>query len=104
VSSHRPDDIAGVVGALMGRDALSGRPVEAEAMGYCRANLERYGESTSRPRLYARGLGRDGESVPRSRPFVRGLERGGDSVGRPRPLMRGLERGREPVASDKARG
>ena len=65
VSSRRPAEIAGVVDALMGRDALSGSPVEAEAMGYCRAGLERYGESLSRSRLYARGLGRDGESVPR---------------------------------------
>ena len=65
VSSRRPADIAGVVGALMGRDARSGRLVEAEATGCCRAGLERYDESTSRPRLHARGLGRDGELVPR---------------------------------------
>ena len=86
MSSRRSADIAGVVGALMGRDALSGRPVEAEATGYCRAGLERDGESASCPRLYVWGLGRDGESVPRSRPFVRG----GDSVGLPRPFVRGL--------------
>ena len=73
--------------ALIRRDALLWRSVEAEATGYYRAGLERDGESASRPRLYARGLGRDGESVPRPRPFVRGLERGG-----------------EPVASDKAGG
>jgi len=65
VSSRRPADIAGVVGALMGRDALSGRPVEAEATGYCRAGLERYEESLSRSRFYARGLRRDRELVPR---------------------------------------
>ena len=104
VSSRRPTDIAGVVGALMGCDALSGRLVEAEATGCCRAGFERDGESTSRPRLHARGLGRDGELVPRPRPFVRGLERGGDSVGRPRPPVRGLERGGEPVGSDEAEG
>ena len=33
-------------------------------MGHCRAGLERYEESLSRSRLYARGLGRDGECVP----------------------------------------
>ena len=65
VSSRRPAEIVGVVDALMGCDALSGSPVEAEAMGYCRASLERYGESLSRLRLYARGLGRDRELVPR---------------------------------------
>ena len=48
----------------MGRDALSGRLAEAEVTGHCRAGFERDGESTSQPRLYARGLGRDGESVP----------------------------------------
>ena len=64
VSSRRPADIAGVVGALMGHDALSGRLAEAEATGRCRAGFERDGESTSRPRLYACGLGRDEESVP----------------------------------------
>ena len=64
VSSRRPADIAGVVGVLMGRDAWSGGLVEAEATGYCRAGLERYEESTSRPRLYTWGLGRDGELVP----------------------------------------
>ena len=62
--SHRPAEIAGVVGALMGHDALSGNSVEAEVMGYCRAGLERYGELLSRSRLYARGLGRDRELVP----------------------------------------
>ena len=35
VSSRRPTEIAGVVDALMGRDALSGSPVEAEATDYC---------------------------------------------------------------------
>ena len=69
VSSRRLAEIAGVVDALMGRDALSGRLVEAGAMGYCRAGLERYGESLSRSRLYARGLGRDEESVPRRGPL-----------------------------------
>jgi len=69
VSGRHSADIAGVVGALMGRDALSGRLVEAEATGCCRAGFERDGESTSRPRLYARGLGRDGESVPRRGPL-----------------------------------
>ena len=64
VSSRRPAEIAGVVDALMGRDALSGSPVEVEAMGYCRAGLERYGESLSRSRLHARGLRRDRELVP----------------------------------------
>ena len=64
VSSHHPAEIAEVVDALMGRDALSGRLVEAEATGCCRAGFERDGESTSRPRLYARGLRRDGESIP----------------------------------------
>ena len=61
VSSRRPAEIAGVVDALMGCDALSRSPIEVEAMGYCRAGLERYGESLSRSRLYARGLGRDGD-------------------------------------------
>ena len=65
VSSHRLTEIVGVVGTLMGRDALSGNPVEAEVTGYCQAGLERYGELLSRSRLYARGLGRDGELVPR---------------------------------------
>ena len=65
VSSRRPAEIAGVVDALMGRDALSGSMVKAEATGYCRVGLERYGESLSRSRLYAWGLGRDGELVPR---------------------------------------
>ena len=65
VSNRRLADIAGVVGTLMGCDALSGSPVEAEATSYCRASLERYGESLSRSRLYARGLGRDRELVPR---------------------------------------
>ena len=64
VSSRRPADIAGVVGALMEHDALSRILAEAEAMDRCRAGLERDGESTSRPRLYAWGLRRDGESVP----------------------------------------
>jgi len=71
VSSHRPAKIAEVVDALMGRDALSGRLVEAEAMGCCRAGFERDGESTSRPRLYARGLGRDGKSVPHRGPLCK---------------------------------
>ena len=65
VSSHRPAEIAGVVDALMGRDVLSGRLVEVEATGCCRADFERGGELSSRPRLYVWGLGRDGESVPR---------------------------------------
>ena len=34
VSSRRPAEIAGVVDALIGRDMLSGRPVEAGATGY----------------------------------------------------------------------
>ena len=53
VLSRRPAEIVEVVGALMGHDTLSGSPVEAEATGYCRAGLERYGESLSRSRLYA---------------------------------------------------
>ena len=65
VSSRRPAEITGVVDTLMGRDALSGSLVEAEVMGYCRASLERYGELSSRSRLYARGLRRDRELVPR---------------------------------------
>ena len=44
VSSHRPAEIAGVVGVLMGHDVLSGRPAEAGATGYGRTGLERYGE------------------------------------------------------------
>ena len=43
VSSRRPAEIAGVVDALMGRDMLSRRPVEAGAMGCRQASLERYG-------------------------------------------------------------
>ena len=65
VLSRRPADIVGVVGTLMGCDALSGRLVEVEATGCCRAGFKRDRESTSRPRLYVQGLGRDGESVPR---------------------------------------
>ena len=57
VSIHRPAEIAGVVDALMGRDALLGRLVEAGTVGHYQASLERYGESLSRSRLYARGLG-----------------------------------------------
>ena len=64
VSSHRPAKIAGVVDALMGHDALSGRLVEAGATSYYQARLERYGELLSRFRLYARGLGRDGDWAP----------------------------------------
>ena len=71
VSSRRPAEIAGVVDALMGRDALSERLVEAEATDYCRAGFERDGESTSRPRLYAWGLGRDKKSVPRRGPLCK---------------------------------
>ena len=71
VSSHHPAKIAGVVDTLMGCDALSGRLVEAGATGYCRAGLERYGESLSRSRLYAWGLGRDEDWAP-----CRGLPRG----------------------------
>ena len=44
VSNRHPAEIAGVVDALMGRDMLSERLVEARAMGYCQASLERYGE------------------------------------------------------------
>ena len=44
VSSHRPAEIAGVVDVLMGHDVLSGRSVEAGAMGYGQAGLEQYGE------------------------------------------------------------
>ena len=77
--------------APIGRDVLSRKLVEAEATGlFCRAGLERGGESVSRSRLYARGRGRDGELVPRPRPFARGLERDGKLVGHPRPLVRGL--------------
>ena len=68
VSSHCPAEIAKVVDALMERDALSGRLVEAEATGCCRAGFERDREPSSRPRLYARGLGWDGESVPHRGP------------------------------------
>ena len=64
VSSRRPTEIAGVVDALMGRDALSRGLVEAGATGYCRAGLERYGESLSRSRLYTRGLERDEDWAP----------------------------------------
>ncbi|XP_066320270.1 uncharacterized protein [Miscanthus floridulus] len=53
----------------MGRDALSERLVEAEATDYCQAGFERDGESTSRPRLYAWGLGRDEKSVPHRGPL-----------------------------------
>ena len=64
--------------ALVGRDVLFEKLVEEEATGlFCRAGLERDGESASRPRLYARGLRRDGELVPRPRPFARGLKRDG---------------------------
>jgi len=102
VSSRRPAEITGVVGALMGRDALSGSPVEAEATGYCRAGLERYGESLSRPRLYARGFGRDGEWVPcRGLPCAASREaeiRQAVETSRARPKARrragGLGRGR----------
>ena len=80
VSSRHPAEIAGVVDALMGRDALSGRLVEAGATGYYRAGLERYGESLSRSMLYARGLGRDGEWVP-CRGLPREASRGGDLLG-----------------------
>ena len=66
VSSRRPADIAGVVSALMEHDALSGILAEAEATGRCRAGFERDGESTSHPRLYARGLGQIGESAEAS--------------------------------------
>ena len=40
VSSRRPAKIAGVVDVLMGRDTLSGGPVEAGATGYRQAGLE----------------------------------------------------------------
>ena len=71
VSSRRPADIAGVVGALMGHDARSRRLVEAEATGCCRAGFERDGESMSRPRLYARGLRRDRKLVPHRGPLCK---------------------------------
>ena len=70
VSSRRLAEIAGVVDALMGRDALSGRLVQAGVMGYREASFERYGELLSRLRLYARGLGRDRDWAP-----CRGLPR-----------------------------
>ena len=102
VSSRRPAEIAGVVDALMGRVALSGRLVEAGATGYCQASLERYRASLSRLRLYARGLGRDGDWAP-----CRGLPREasrkakirqGTETSRARPKARrragGLGRGR----------
>jgi len=80
VSSRCPAEIAGVVDALMGRDVLSGRLVEAGTTGYCRAGLERYGESVSEA-LCAGPRARRRIGSP-SRPLVRGLTRGGDLAGR----------------------
>ena len=103
VSSRHSADIAGVVGALMGRDALLGRLVEAEAIGCCRAGLERYGESLSRSRLYARASGETENwflvEASRARPRAR------RRFGRPsRPPVRGLVRRGEPVGSDNTGG
>ena len=102
VLSRRPTEIAGVVDALMGRDALLGRLVEVGAMGYYQASLERYGESLSRSRLYARGLGRDRDWAPcrgLAREASREVEiRQGIETSRARPKARrragGLGRGR----------
>jgi len=81
VSSRHPANIAGVVGALMGRDALSGRLAEAEATGCCRAGFERDGESTSRPRLLRAGPWVRRRIGSPSRPPVRDQEQGRESVG-----------------------
>ena len=102
VSSRRLAEIAGVVGTLMGRDALLGRLVVAGATGYCQASLERYGESLSHSRLYAQGLGRDGDWAPcRGLPREASCEaeiRQGVETSRARPKARrragGLGRGR----------
>ena len=66
--------------ALVGRDVLSGKSVEAEATGLSPSRpRSRRKIGTSSEALRA-GLERDGESVLRPRPYVRGLERGGESV------------------------